>query len=269
MANTDPDRDAPSRREPGLLDGSRRRPALLIFDVNETLSDMSALEQRFEEVGAPAHLTKSWFAGVLRDGFALTAVDASAPFSRIAAETLRTILHGVSLNRSVEDAAKHIMDGFAALPVHADIPDAVRALADSGIRLVTLSNGAASVAEGLLQRAGIRDHFEALLSVEEAGAWKPAARAYTFALGRCAVEAQDAVLVAVHPWDIDGAARAGLGTAWINRTDAPYPGHFRTPDHTVASLADLAVRCSGRVQAVGGGGRDSNPPGRDTRPLRF
>jgi 2-haloacid dehalogenase len=212
----------------------------VIFDVNETLSDMSALEQRFAEVGAPTHLTALWFAGVLRDGFALTMVESSASFARIAAEALRTILHDVSLNRSVEDAVQHIMDGFRALPIHADVPDAVRVLAGSGLRLATLSNGAAAVAEGLLERAGIRAHFEALLSVEEAGAWKPSRRAYAFALELCGAEAQDAILVAVHPWDIDGAARAGLGTAWINRTGAPYPKYFRPPDHTVASLADLA-----------------------------
>lgn len=234
MGNSDRDDDA-----------QRRRPSVLIFDVNETLSDMSALQQRFLEVGAPAHLTTSWFAAVLRDGFALTAVDAGAPFARIAAETLRTVLHGVSLTRPVDDAVEHIMDGFTALPVHADIPEGVRVLADSGFRLVTLSNGAASVADGLLGRAGLRDRFGALLSVEDAGAWKPAARAYAYALGRCAAEAEDAVLVAVHPWDIDGAARAGLGTAWINRTGSPYPGHFRAPDHTAASLVDLAAALRG------------------------
>lgn len=219
----------------------RQQPVLLIFDVNETLSDMSPQEQRFEEVGAPGYLADSWFAGVLRDGFALTAVDASRPFAEIAAGTLRSTLHGVSLNRPIEDAVEHVMEGFSALPVHTDIPDAIRTLAGQGIRLVTLSNGAASVAEGLLDRAGIRGHFEALLSVEDAGVWKPAAGAHAYALERCGVAPQEAMLVAVHPWDIDGAARAGLATAWVNRTGGPYPGYFRTPDLTVASLADLAA----------------------------
>jgi 2-haloacid dehalogenase len=233
--------DAESRREHSASAALRERPALLVFDVNETLSDMSPQEQRFEEVGAPAHLAQSWFAGVLRDGFALTAVHASRPFAEIAAGTLRSSLHGVPLNRSLEDAVEHVMQGFSALPVHADIPEGVRTLAESGIRLVTLSNGHASVAEGLLTRAGIRDHFETLLSVEDAGAWKPAAGAYAYALARCGVDPGHAMLVAVHPWDIDGAARAGLATAWINRTGVPYPAYFRTPDLTVASLAELAV----------------------------
>jgi len=109
-----------------------------------------------------------------------------------------------------------------------------------GIRLVTVSNGSAQVANTLLEGAGVRHLFERLLSVEQAGIWKPAAGAYDYALGECGVDAEDAMLVAVHPWDIDGAARAGLGTAWINRTGGRYPAYFAAPDLSVASLPELA-----------------------------
>ncbi len=105
--------------------------------------------------------------------------------------------------------------------------------------MVTLSSGSASVAEELFDRAGIRDRFEALLSVEQAGAWKPAAGAYAYALEQCRVDPMDAMLVAVHPWDIDGAAREGLATAWINRTGVPYPDYFRG--------SGLGATVSGRV----------------------
>nr|WP_254925633.1 MULTISPECIES: hypothetical protein [unclassified Rhodococcus (in: high G+C Gram-positive bacteria)] len=50
-----------------------RRPRVIVFDVNETLSDMSPLSERFADVGAPNELASLWFASVLRDGFALTA----------------------------------------------------------------------------------------------------------------------------------------------------------------------------------------------------
>lgn len=243
MTSEPTDHSLPSADHPVSPDGPRR-PAVLLFDVNETLSDMSPMSQRFEDVGAPGHLAKTWFAGLLRDGFALTAVEASAPFAGIAAGALRVSLHGLPLNRGTEDAVQHIMDGFSGLGVHPDVPDGVRALAGSGIRLVTLSNGSASVAETLFDRAGIRGHFETLLSVEDAGAWKPATSAYAYALEKCGVDPMEAMLVAVHPWDIDGAARAGLATAWINRVDVPYPDYFNAPDLRAQSLTELADQLS-------------------------
>lgn len=239
MTHTPADPEIPSADHPVSPDGPRR-PSVIVLDVNETLSDMSPLARRFEDVGAPGHLARAWFAGVLRDGFALTAVDASAPFAEIAAESLRVILHGQPLGRGTEDAVRHVLGGIAELDVHPDVVDGIRALAGLGIRLVTLSNGSASVAEALLDRAGVRPHLEALLSVEDAGAWKPARRAYAHALARCEVDPLDAMLVAVHPWDVDGAARAGLATAWVDRDGGPYPGYFRAPDLRARSLTDLA-----------------------------
>jgi len=213
---------------------------VVLFDVNETLSDMAPMATRFQDVGAPPALAATWFASLLRDGFALTAAGASAPFAVIGAEVLRTLLPAYQLNRSLDEAVEHVLSGFGALPVHPDVPEGLRALVTGGQRLVTLSNGAAAVAEGLLERAGLTRYVERLLSVEDAGAWKPAAAAYRYAAAQCGVEARELVLVAVHPWDVDGAGRAGLRSAWLNRSGTSYPGHFQRPDLEVQSLVDLA-----------------------------
>jgi 2-haloacid dehalogenase len=242
---TDEHRSDPSTGvRPEAGDG-RPRPPLLVFDVNETLSDLSPMAQRCEEVGAPGHLATTWFAGVLRDGFALAAAGVNEQFATIAAESLRALLSSEPLTCGTEDAVRHVMDGFSQVPVHPDVAEGVVALAGLGIRLVTLSNGSSSVAEALLDRAGIRHHFEALLSVEEAPLWKPAAAAYAHALERCAVDPTDAMLVAVHPWDIDGASRAGLSTAWISRSGGPYPAYFTAPDLSASSLTALAAQLAG------------------------
>ncbi len=58
------------------------RPRILVFDVNETLSDMAPLSERFEEVGAAAGDARLWFAG-MRDGFALTAAGRWASFAEV------------------------------------------------------------------------------------------------------------------------------------------------------------------------------------------
>jgi 2-haloacid dehalogenase len=217
-------------------------PAVVVFDVNETLSDMRPLAQRFTDLGAPEHLARLWFAVLLRDAFALTAAGAQRRFADLAVDALHTVLAGVEVDRSPDDAAAHVVEGFAQLSLHPDVPEGVRALRAAGLRLVTLSNGATSVAERLLGEAGIRDQFEAVLSVEDAGAWKPARRAYEHALRTCGVAPEEALMVAVHPWDVDGAQRAGLRGAWIDREGGHYPAVFTPPAVTARDLPDLARR---------------------------
>lgn len=216
-------------------------PTVLVFDVNETLSDMSSMADRFVDVGAPAPLAELWFASLLRDGFALTAAGTSEQFARLGRELLRVLLHGAALDRDLEAAVDHVMAGFMSLPLHPDVVGGVQALRQAGLRLVTLTNGSTQVAANLFDEAGIRDDFEALLSVEDAGAWKPARPAYEYAATVCSTTLTEMVLVAVHPWDIDGAARAGMSTAWINRSNGPYPEYFTAPTYVVSLLGELVA----------------------------
>ena len=123
-----------------------RAPEALIFDVNETLSDMSPMAGRFRDVGVPGEEATSWFAALLRDGFALTVAGERATFAEIGAEALRVALHGKELTTGLDDAVDHVMGGFAELGVHPDVPEGLRALRALGIRLVTLSNGSTSIA---------------------------------------------------------------------------------------------------------------------------
>ena len=213
--------------------------SVIVFDVNETLSDMSPLGTRFSDVGAPAELAKLWFATLLRDGFALAASGDNGSFAAIGADVLRGMLAGVDLDRNRDAAVAHVMDGLTGLEVHPDVIAGITALSAAGFRLITLSNGSAQIAGKLLSAAGIRNEFESLLSVEDAPAWKPARAAYEYAAAATGTAAAGMLLVAVHPWDIHGAARAGLHTAWLNRTGAHYPAYFEAPEFTVSDLTEL------------------------------
>ncbi len=218
-----------------------KAPLLIVFDVNETLSDMSPLGEKFETIGLPPHEREAWFAGLLRDGFSLTSVGENPDFAQLGAESLRLRLRGRCREEDLERNVDTVMEAFGQLDVHPDVVAGIRSLRSTGIRLVTLSNGSTSVAEGLLERAGIADEFEELMSVVDGPAWKPAAGSYRRALEVCGVLADEAMLVAVHPWDIDGAARAGLRTGWLRREAAGYPSYFRAPEVEVADLQELAV----------------------------
>ncbi|MBP2708664.1 haloacid dehalogenase type II [Microbispora sp. RL4-1S] len=225
------------------MSGPSARPQVVIFDVNETLTDMEPLRARFEDVGLPGDLMPAWFAGVLRDGFALTVTGAYAGFAAIAADVLRGLLAGRGIGAtgpSAAGAVEHVLEGFTELRVHPDIPEGMRALRESGLRLFTMTNGAAAMTRGILDREGILDLVEATLDVSVPRAWKPSPAAYGYVLDQAGVGPEEAALVAVHPWDIDGAQRAGLTGAWLNRNGGPYPATMTAPRIEARDLRALA-----------------------------
>jgi 2-haloacid dehalogenase len=215
-------------------------PATIAFDVNETLSDLTSLGARFAEVGAPEAMLATWFAGVLRDGTALSVTGTPRPFADVARAGLDGLWPRVpGLRMRPSAATDHILAGFAELDLHPDVAPGVRALAAAGHRLVTLSNGSPDTARGLLERAGLLDHFTALLSVADVGVWKPHRRVYDHAVTVCEVNPRELVLVAAHPWDLHGARQAGLRTVWLDRRRDVYPAVFDPPVIRIEALPEL------------------------------
>ncbi len=217
-------------------------PALCVLDVNETLSDMSPLAERFEQVGL-AGQQEAWFASVLRDGFALSLVGAAPVFREVASDLLhsRLAVAGVTGDQA-DDAVATVIAGFAELALHPDVAPGLRRLHEAGVRLVPLTNGATAMSDRLFDSAGLLPLLERRLSVEDVGPWKPHPAPYAHALTQSGVEAGAAMLVAVHPWDLQGARSAGLRTAWIRRGAEEWPGCFEAPELVASGLDDLAAR---------------------------
>jgi 2-haloacid dehalogenase len=95
--------------------------------------------------------------------------------------------------------------------------------------------------------------FDRLLSVEETdagGLWKPSPAAYRSAEHALGVPPERLLLVAVHPWDIHGAATAGWRTAWLDRRGEPYPASMRQPDLTAPDLLGLVERLTADPEGV-------------------
>lgn len=136
------------------------RPAVVVFDVNETLTDMSPLRGRLVEVGGHGVLFDAWFAATLRDGFAVTAAGGYAEFADIARHVLTGLLAD-RLERPVDPEQAAALAGLPHLEVHPDVAAGLRTLHDPGLRLVTLTNGAPTPCEPARSRlhraAGLAD----------------------------------------------------------------------------------------------------------------
>jgi 2-haloacid dehalogenase len=119
---------------------------------------------------------------------------------------------------------------------------AARMLAAAGVRLVCLTNGSASLTAGFVQRAGLGALVERVISVEEAGTWKPPAAVYRHAASVLGVSPAEVALVAAHAWDCHGASRAGLVSGWVSRLEREYSPIFARPDVTGLDLTQVARR---------------------------
>jgi 2-haloacid dehalogenase len=204
------------------------RPAVIAFDVIETLFPLEPLRQRLIDAGQPGSVLELWFARLLRDAFALAASGGYRPFADIAASTLA----GASGHALSHEAVDGIVAGFAELDAHPDVEPAMRRAHDAGIRLITLTNGSARNTTALLRRAGVERYVQRVLSVDDIRRWKPTPEIYRYAADACQVQPDHLALIAAHSWDTHGAHQAGLTTGWVSRLEHRFPDIFDPPDVT-------------------------------------
>jgi 2-haloacid dehalogenase len=213
-----------------------RRPAVVAFDVIETLMSLEPLRARLVAAGQPAHLLPAWYTRTLRDGMALSAAGDYATFTEVAESSLRG-LTGSSLG---EEQVRQIMAGLADLPAFPDVAPAIARLAQAGIRVACLTNGSAALTAAFVARCGLGGQVDRIISVAEVCRWKPAAVVYRYAAEVLAVPPERLALVAAHDWDCHGAKRAGLTTGWVRRESGGFGAVFAPPDVTGQDLTEVA-----------------------------
>jgi len=197
----------------------------VVFDVNETLFSLDRLRPAFTDAGLDPRLVPVWFAGLLRDGFALTALGGFRPFAEVAGETLR------GLDDRVDDqAVTTVIAAMRELAPHPDVEAGLRHLSAAGIPTATLTNGGVDTVQAMLDRAGLAGYVGRNLSVDAVCRWKPAPEPYRYAAAELGIDPASLVLVAAHPWDCAGAHAAGLRSPWVWRSRPHWPAVFPAPD---------------------------------------
>lgn len=196
---------------------------LIVFDVNETLLDMKALDPKFEQIFGDASVRAAWFGQVLRNSLVATITGQYDDFGKIAGAALTMTAQLQNVVLSDEDRTA-IMGGIRSLPPHADVILGLEKLKEAGFRLLTLTNSPPQVVEAQLQNAGLTSYFEKSFSVDAIRKFKPDAEVYQMTARELGVPAGQIRLVAAHDWDVAGALLAGCTAAFIAR-----PGHVLNP----------------------------------------
>lgn len=217
-------------------------PSIIVFDVNETLLDLTTLEPVFERIFGDPGVMREWFAQLILYSEALTLSGLYTSFGKLAGGTLRMVgeTSGVAINDDDVEELKHHIVSMPALP---DVLPALQKLHAAGFRLVTLTNSPPSAPPTSLDRAGIAEFFERSFSVDEVHRFKPAPETYRFVARELGVELHDMCMVACHLWDTLGAQAAGCASALIKRPGnavmhaegVPLPDIVADDMHTLAN----------------------------------
>src|SRR4051812_17419064 len=148
------------------------KPKVVAFDIIETVFSLESLRDRLVALGLPETALEAWFAAGLRGAFVLAVTDRLSPFRSGFEAALATLLaqHLLAFD---PDKASWVLDGMKSLQAHPDAADSFRMLSDAGLRILALSNGAASATEALLSGAGLDGYVERVLSVDDVKLSKP------------------------------------------------------------------------------------------------
>ena len=213
---------------------------VLIFDVNETLLDLSALDEFFVRHLGDSRARIEWFRKVLECAFVGEVLGEGAPFASIGAAALDAIAVSRGIDLHDGAAAAELGRTMRALPAHLEVPDSLAALHSAGHQLVALTNNATETVEEQFANAGIRGFFERVLSADASGHLKPHRAVYASAIKTLGVEPHELRMVAAHDWDVRGAMSAGMLGAYVARPGQTWNPRYVRPDVWGHDLADVA-----------------------------
>jgi 2-haloacid dehalogenase len=210
-----------------------------VFDVNETLLDLGALDPHFQRVFGDSSLRQVWFGQFLTSWLTAMVTGMYREFGTIGGTALEMVAERQGVELSDEDK-QQILGSIQELPPHPEVEESLGRLREAGLRLATLTNSTQRVADAQIDNSGLRGYFDQVLSADTVQRLKPAPESYRMAADSLGVEVGQVRLVAAHAWDVAGAMQAGCAAAFVARPGMVLNPLFERPDVVGADLREVA-----------------------------
>ena len=223
----------------------KRAIRVVMFDQYGTVVDM---QTGLTEVAAPFLKEKGWTGDPgsfvtwwRRTHFENSMIDAllhkgHTPYREIGHAAVSYTMDRAGISHTPEEV-RSLVGAIERLPPFPDAPAALARLRTK-YKIAVLSNGDPDMLEAAKPYHGIP--FDRVISVAEAGSFKPHVATYTKAAELMSVRMDEVLFVANHAFDCIGAKSAGMRTAFIDRRKRPFGGTPHQPDLWVDDLTSLA-----------------------------
>ncbi len=215
--------------------------AAIGFDVYGTLVDPLAMSGALKPLAGEraGEMAALWRAKQLEYSFRRALMRAYENFD----VCTRDALHYAALATGVEISERNIkllLDEYLNLEAYSDVVPGIEALQAQGHALVAFSNGVDASLRELLARAGVLEHLDGIVSVNDVRTFKPSPAVYGYLAEQLESPRDETWLVSSNYWDVIGARQAGLHAAWLRRDPAALPDPWGIePDVIVGSIEVL------------------------------
>ncbi len=214
--------------------------AAIVFDAYGTLFDVSGLEQPCSRVtDRPAELSQIWRSKQLEYAVLRTVMDHYADWGQITSDALDYAATAMEVDLD-PPTRRILMRAWLELPAYPDVPGALARLAASDLRLLILSNGTRQMLTPLIERNGLTEHFQAVLTSEAVQTFKPDPSIYAQVPERVHARINEILFVTSNGFDVAGSKSVGFTVCRIDRTGGPLDPLGFEPDLHVGDLTELA-----------------------------
>jgi 2-haloacid dehalogenase len=216
-----------------------RRIEACVFDAYGTLFDFAGAARRCkDELGDHAdRLTTLWRDKQLQYTWLRAAQGRHADFWQVTGDALDFSLETLGVERP--PLREKLMALYLTLDAFPEVPDVLRQLKAAGLRTAILSNGAPKMLDAAVKAARLEGFFDAVLSVEAVGVFKPHPKVYQLAVDRLGVPARAIAFQSSNAWDAHAASAFGMQVVWCNRYGQRAERLPGAPDCEIRSLAEL------------------------------
>jgi 2-haloacid dehalogenase len=224
-------------------------PTTVMFDFYGTVVDMQAglteamaayLARKGYTAQPPDRVVTWW----RRTHFENSMIDAllhreHTPYREIGHQAVAYTLERAGIPHT-DDEVRRLVSQIERLRPFPDVVEALTRLKGHDYRLVILSNGDPDMLERGVPFSGTAHLFDRVISVAEAGAFKPHVATYRTAARLIGAEPGAVLFVANHAFDCIGAKAFGMRTAFVDRRRRPFGNPSYPPDLVVRDFAELA-----------------------------
>lgn len=225
--------------EQGTTSEPLRGVRACVFDAYGTLFDFASAAARCQEDLGPVadRLTGIWRDKQLQYTWLRTVQGRHVDFWQVTGDALDFACETLGIdNRPLRE---RLMSLYLSLEAFPEVPAMLEDLKAAGIQTAILSNGSPRMLEALVDHAGIKAHLDLVLSVEDAGVFKPDPRVYKMAVERLAQSPDAISFQSSNAWDAYAASAFGMQVVWCNRYGQMRERLPGAPDREVRSLAEL------------------------------